>query len=57
MGWGIAGFTVIALATAAVAAWTGNLGKIIEFIRKYFVPQKAEITDEGSMSTAAATAH
>ncbi|MEO0988119.1 MAG: NACHT domain-containing protein [Cyanobacteria bacterium J06639_14] len=46
IGWGMAGFAVIALATAAIAAWTGNLGKIIEFIRKYLVPTKAEITDE-----------
>ena len=46
IGWSIAGFTVLALATAAISNWTGNLDKIVEFIRKYFTPGKAYLPDE-----------
>ncbi|MBE9101765.1 hypothetical protein [Vacuolonema iberomarrocanum] len=46
LGWGIAIFAVLAMATAAIANLTGNLDKIIEFIKKHLLPGKAKITDE-----------
>lgn len=45
IGWGIAGFAVVAMAVAAVAALTGNLDKIIGFFGKYR-PKQGKITDE-----------
>ena len=44
-GWGMAIFAVVAMATAAITAWTGNLSKLIDFWRKY-LPAKPKITDE-----------
>ena len=35
IGWGIAGFVLVAMATAEIAGWTGNLGTIIEFVKTY----------------------
>lgn len=46
MSWGIAIFAVLAMATAAVAAWTGNLSKIIEFCQKYWPFRQRKITEE-----------
>ncbi|HEY9816304.1 MAG TPA: hypothetical protein V6D20_10975, partial [Candidatus Obscuribacterales bacterium] len=46
IGWGLAGFVLVAMATAAIAGWTGNLGKIIEFVKTYLRPSKPAITDE-----------
>ncbi|MEO1208637.1 MAG: NACHT domain-containing protein [Cyanobacteria bacterium J06638_20] len=46
LGWGIATFAVLAMATAAIANWTGNLGKIIEFVKKYLLPSQSQVTDE-----------
>jgi DNA polymerase III delta prime subunit len=45
IGWGIAGFVLVAMATAAIAGWTGNLGKIIEFVKTYLWPNRPAITD------------
>lgn len=45
IGWGIAGFAVLAMATAAIAKWTGNLDKIIVFVQKYLSQKKPEITE------------
>ena len=44
IGWGIAAFTVIAIATAKLAKWTVDLDKIIQFIQKYLFRKKPEIT-------------
>ncbi|MEM9213676.1 MAG: hypothetical protein AAGD25_04955 [Cyanobacteria bacterium P01_F01_bin.150] len=44
--WIVAGFTITAIVTATIAVWTGNLGKIIDFVHKYIAPAKSEITDE-----------
>ncbi|MGB3519503.1 MAG: hypothetical protein WBA43_23830 [Elainellaceae cyanobacterium] len=35
IGWGIAGFALVVMATAEIAGWTGNLGTIIEFVKTY----------------------
>ncbi|WP_238549383.1 NACHT domain-containing protein [Acaryochloris marina] len=43
--WGVAGFAVIAVATTAIAIWTGNLDTIIVFAQKYLVRKKPEITE------------
>ena len=37
---------LLAMATAAIANWTGNLGKIIEFVKKYLLPSQSKVTDE-----------
>ncbi len=46
IGWGIAVFVLLAMATAAIANWTGNLTKISENIKKIWPFEKAKITDE-----------
>ena len=46
MGWAIAGFGVVAMVVAAVAALTGNLDKIFEFFRKYYPRAKAGLPKE-----------
>ena len=48
MGWGLAGFAVLAMATAAIASWTGNLGTILDFIKKYILRNQTELTEEQS---------
>lgn len=45
IAWGIALFAVLAMATAAIAKWTGNLEKIIGFSQKYLSRKKPEITE------------
>jgi hypothetical protein len=45
IGWAFAGFLVFAVAAMAVAKLTGDLSKIIEFVKKYLLPSKQEITD------------
>lgn len=46
LGWGIAAFSVAAVAIAAIATLTGNLDKIIEFARKYWPFGNTELTEE-----------
>lgn len=46
IGWGMAGFVLLAMATAAIAALTGNLTKIKEDIKKLRPGGKATVTDE-----------
>ncbi|PZO10782.1 MAG: hypothetical protein DCF25_20155 [Leptolyngbya foveolarum] len=46
IAWGIAVFTVIALAVSAVAILSGNLDKIFSFVLKYFSKSEIELRDQ-----------
>ena len=50
VGWVIAGFTVVAIATTAIAKLTGNLDKILEFIYKYRTKKKNELSEKQTLN-------
>lgn len=44
--WVFWGFSALAIVATAVAAFTGKLQEIIDFIKNNLLPKKAELTDE-----------